>query len=148
MNQILGFALALSLLAAPTAFAQDAPAQEAAPAPTGETLSADQVTELFTGNTEKNQVMRRGEFTGRVYRAFYKTDGTYTMKERTGFMHGGVWFVDPLGRLCFRPGGKDKTKCDVIAKEGDHYIRLRDGGLRGRFTVRKGNPDGLGAEAK
>jgi hypothetical protein len=143
MLRIFGFAIALSLLAAPAGFAQEEAAQEAAPAPTGETLSADQVTELFNGNTEENAVMKRGKLTGRVYKAFYHEDGTYVMKERNGFMHGGVWFVDPLGRLCFRPGGKDKTKCDVIVKEGDHYVRLRDGGLRGRFTVAEGNPEGL-----
>lgn len=142
MNRIFGWALALSLLVAPAALAQDAPGESAAE-PTGETLSADQVTALFSGNTEANHVMKRGEMTGRKYKAFYDENGTYVMLEKNGFVHGGVWFVDPLGRLCFRPGGKDKTKCDVVAKEGDHYIRLRDGGLRGRFTIAKGNDTGL-----
>jgi hypothetical protein len=142
MTRIFGLVLALSLLIAPAAFAQDAAEGEEAQ-PTGETLTAEQVTELFSGNTERNEVMKRGALTGRVYEAFYDADGSYVMKEKSGFLHGGVWFVDPLGRLCFRPGGKDKTKCDVIAKEGDHYIRLRDGGLRGRVTVVKGNTSDL-----
>jgi hypothetical protein len=142
MTRIFGFILALSLLVAPAAFAQDE-SDEGAAQPTGETLSADEVTALFSGSTEENEVMKRGELTGRRYHAFYNEDGSYVMKEKTGFVHGGVWFVDPLGRLCFRPGGKDKTKCDVIAKEGSHYIRLRDGGLRGRITVTKGNTNNL-----
>lgn len=137
MTRISTLVLAISLLTAPAAFAQDATA------PTGETLSADEVTALFSGNTEENSVMKRGEETGRVYHAFYDDDGTYVMKEKTGFIHGGVWFVDPLGRMCFRAGGKDKTKCDVIVREGDHFIRLREGGLRGRFTIAKGNPNKL-----
>lgn len=115
--------------------AQDAEPDEA----TGEALSAAEVETLFTGNTEVNDVMKKGIPTGRRYKAFYVEDGTYAMLEKNGFRHGGSWFVDPLGRHCFRPGGKDKTKCDVIIREGDHYIRLRDGGRRGRFSIEKGN---------
>ena len=115
--------------------AQDAEPGEA----TGESLSASEVEALFTGNTELNVVMKRGVETGRQYKAFYLSTGAYVMLEKNGFRHGGAWFVDPLGRHCFRPGSKDKTKCDVIVREGDHYIRLRDGGRRGRFTIEQGN---------
>jgi hypothetical protein len=115
--------------------AQDAEPKEA----TGESLSAAEVETLFGGNTELAIVMKRGVETGRQYKAFYLNDGRYVIVEKNGFKHGGAWFVDPLGRHCFRPGGKDKTKCDVIVREGDHYIRLRDGGRRGRFTIEKGN---------
>ena len=143
VHWMVALALAAAVALGAPARAQEEPAQ-ASPAPTGETLSADEVTALFTGNTERNEVMKRGAPTGRLYHAFYKPDGTYLMQERNGYQHGGVWFVDPLGRLCFRPGGKDKTKCDVIVKEGDHYIRLRDGGLRGRFTVAQGDTQAMG----
>ncbi len=111
--------------------------------PTGEPLSSEEVQALFTGNTETNEVMKRGVPTGRVYNAYYEADGSYRMKTKKGWIGKGVWFVDPLGRHCFRPEGKDKTKCDVIVREGDHYIRLRDGGRRGKLTIRDGNPDGI-----
>jgi hypothetical protein len=115
--------------------AQDAEPDEA----TGESLSAPEVETLFTGNTETAVAMKKGVETGRRYKAFYLNDGTYVIEEKNGFRYGGAWFVDPLGRHCFRPGNKDKTKCDVIVREGDHYIRLRDGGRRGRFSIEKGN---------
>lgn len=115
--------------------AQDAEPSEA----TGDPLSAPEVETLFTGNTEVAVVMKQGVETGRRYKAFYLQNGGYLIEEKNGFRHGGAWFVDPLGRHCFRPGGKDKTKCDVIVREGDHYIRLRDGGRRGRFSIEKGN---------
>ena len=69
--------------------------------------------------------------------------GTYRLVEKTGQKGSGSWFVDPLGRHCFRIEGKDKTKCDVIAREGDHFIRLRDGERRGQMSIQKGNPFGL-----
>jgi hypothetical protein len=127
--------------------AQDegAAASEAAePAvPTGEPLSSDEVQALFTGNTENNQVMKRGVATGRTFQAYYAADGSYKIQNKKGSIGTGVWFVDPLGRHCFRPDRKDKTKCDVIVPEGDEYIRLRDGGRRGKFSIAKGNPGGL-----
>ena len=115
--------------------AQDAEPEEA----TGESLSAPEVATLFTGNTELAVVMKQGVETGRRYKAFYLSNGKYLIEESGGFRHGGAWFVDPLGRHCFRPGNRDKTKCDVIVREGDHYIRLRDGGRRGSFSIEKGN---------
>jgi len=115
--------------------AQDAEPEEA----TGEFLSAPEVETLFTGNTEVAVVLKKGVETGRRYKVVYLSTGKYVMEESGGFRHGGAWFVDPLGRHCFRPDGRDKTKCDVIVREGDHYIRLRDGGRRGRFSIEMGN---------
>ncbi len=108
--------------------------------PTSDALSAKEVEELFTGNTEVTIALKRGEPTGREYKAYHEPDGTYRLMEKKGHRGAGAWFVDPLGRHCFRPGGKEKTKCDVIVREGDHFIRLRDGERRGQTTIQKGNP--------
>jgi hypothetical protein len=121
---------------APTAPATPGPPAE----PTGEALSAAEVQKLFEGNTEVATALKRGTPTGREYKAYHEPNGQYRLKEKDGTGYGGAWFVDPLGRHCFRPGGKEKTKCDVIVREGDHYIRLREGERRGQFTIEQGNP--------
>lgn len=140
-----GLAVALAAEQAP-AQGENAPkaAEPAAPAesaePTGDALSAEEVQKLFTGNTEVAVAMKEGVPTKREYKAFYEANGEYRLQEKSGVKSGGVWFVDPLGRHCFRPGGKNETKCDVILREGDRYIRMRDGGRRGMLSIEKGNP--------
>jgi hypothetical protein len=140
------------LCAALVAFAQPEPAPQTpppatpapgTPPPTSDALTADEVQKLFSGNTEITTALKRGVPTGREYKSYHLPDGTYRLVEKTGQKGGGSWFVDPLGRHCFRIEGKDKTKCDVIAREGDHFIRLRDGERRGQMSIQKGNPFGL-----
>ena len=137
----LGLGLAVAFAADWSLAQEEAAPEPAAPAePTGETLSAEEVQKLFTGNTEVAIAMKESVPTGREYKAFYDPNGEYRLQEKSGFRHGGVWFVDPLGRHCFRPTKKNKTKCDVILREGDFFIRLRDGGRRGKLSIEKGNP--------
>jgi hypothetical protein len=139
---ILGTACIGLAFGAAVALAQTSPEPTPAPGgePTSEALSAAEVQALFNGNTEVTIAMKRGEPTGREYKAFYESDGTYRLSELDGLRSQGSWFVDPLGRHCFRPHGKDKTKCDVIVREGENFIRLRDGERRGQMTIQKGNP--------
>jgi hypothetical protein len=146
-RRVLGGVAAGLALGAAVALAQATP-EPAAPAPgsappTSDALSAEEVQKLFSGNTEVTTAMKRGVATGRVYKAYHLPDGTYRLSEANGQRGGGSWFVDPLGRHCFRVQEKDKTKCDVIVREGDHYIRLRDGERRGQMTIEKGNPYNL-----
>ena len=121
------------LMAAP------APADDVGP----ERLSEAEVKALFEGNTEEGVYWRGERDTGRTWKAFYAADGTFRKVSEKGQKTGGVWFVDPIGRHCFRGEKKQKTKCDVIVRDGDHYLRIRDEERRGRIRIEKGNPGDL-----
>jgi len=110
-------------------------------------LSADEVKKLFEGNTELGEGRKDEVDTGRRWTAFYAADGSVRKREaKGGGVVAGTWFVDPEGRACFRWEGWDVAKapkCDVIARDGDHYLRVRDGQVRGRIQIQEGNPSGL-----
>jgi hypothetical protein len=119
-------------------FAPDpASSQEAA-------LSADQAQQLFKGNTEQGEGRKDDVDTGRRWTAFYAVDGTARKVEvNKGKVTKGTWFTDPQGRNCFQWENKDAPKCDVIVPDGDHYLRIRDGQVRGRIKIQEGNPSNL-----
>ena len=52
----------------------------------------------------------------------------------------GIWFVDPLGRHCLRWDGTAKTRCHVILKQGEGYVRVKDEDKRYASEVHEGNP--------
>lgn len=108
-----------------------------------ERLSEAEVKALFEGNTEEGVYWRGGRDTGKTWKAFYALDGTFRKVSGTGNKTGGIWFVDPIGRHCFRVEKKQRTKCDVIVRDGDHYLRLRDDERRGRIRIEPGNPGNL-----
>jgi hypothetical protein len=119
----------------------------AAPAPADdvglERLSEAEVKALFDGNTEEGVYWRDERDTGKTWKAFYAADGTFRKVSQKGAKTDGVWFVDPIGRHCFRGEKKQTTKCDVILRDGDHYLRVRDEERRGRIRIEKGNPGNL-----
>jgi hypothetical protein len=118
---------------------QTAPPARVEP-PSGATLTAEQVRELFAGNTAVTQTLKGGQPTGREFKTYHDPDGQVRLIDPTGRRAAGTWFVDPLGRYCIRMEGRAKTKCDVVVREGDAYLRLRDGEQRARTTVEEGNP--------
>jgi hypothetical protein len=107
-------------------------------------LPGDEVRKLFEGNTEVGEGMKGEEPTGRTWTAYFAADGTARRRRVDG---GGkllgTWFVDSEGRNCFQWEGKEEPKCDVIIPEGDHYLRIRDGLVRARIKIQKGNPSNL-----
>ena len=110
-------------------------------------LSGDEVRKLFEGNTESGEGRKGDVDTGRRWTAFYSTDGTVRKREGNAEnVRGGTWFVDSEGRACFRWEGWDpekETKCDLIIREDDHYLRVREGQIRGVIRIQEGNPTSL-----
>jgi hypothetical protein len=132
-------ALAAGLLAVMVCFVAPDPA-----ASQGQALSEDEVRELFEGNTEVGEGRKDEVDTGRRWKAFYAADRSVRTRDiASGFQGSGTWFVDKEGRHCFRWENKEKTKCDVIARDGDHYLRIRNGQVRGRIRIEEGNPANL-----
>ena len=123
---------------------EPAPSQEEPAVSLENALSGDEVQKLFAGNTEVGQGMKGEEETARSWTAYYAADGTLRKRETEG--HGqakGIWYVDAEGRSCFKWENKEKTKCDLIIREGDHYFRIRDGQKRGRIRIEEGNTSNL-----
>lgn len=118
---------------------QTAPSEPVEPA-NGATLTAEQVRALFAGNTAVTQTLKGGQPTGREFKTYHAPDGELRLIDPQGRRAGGTWFVDPLGRYCVQMEGRTKTKCDVVVREGDAYLRLREGEPRARTTVEEGNP--------
>jgi hypothetical protein len=107
-------------------------------------LSGDQVRELLQGNTEIGEGMKDEEQTGRRWTAYFAPDGTARRQTTKGGEKAvGTWFIDAEGRACFQWEGKEEPKCDLIAREGDSYLRIRDGQVRARIKIQKGNPGNL-----
>jgi hypothetical protein len=107
-------------------------------------LTEDEVRELFEGNTEVGEGRKGDIDTGRRWTAFYAADNSTRKRESASDIEGGgTWFVDKEGRHCFRWEGKERTKCDLIVRDGDHYLRIRDGQVRGRIRIEEGNTSNL-----
>jgi hypothetical protein len=130
------WALGLALGAGP-ALADDPAAPEPQLAP-GQ-LSVDEVWELYTGNSELIFSANRQKTR---WKAYYRPDGRMSGVEG-GETQTGIWFVDPLGRHCFRWDGTTKTRCHVILKQGEGYVRVKDADKRYASEVHEGNPFNL-----
>jgi hypothetical protein len=118
------------------------------PAASEETaLTGDEVRKLFEGNTEVGEGRKGDVDTGRRWTAYYAADGTLRKRETaSGAENDGTWFVDSEGRSCFQwEAWKEskKVKCDAIVPEGDHYLRIRDGQVRGLIRIQQGNTSNL-----
>ena len=119
-------------------------AQQGAAVTPRDMLSGDQVRELLQGNTEIGEGMKDEEQTGRGWTAYFAPDGTARRQTTKGGEKAvGTWFIDAEGRACFQWEGKEEPKCDLIAREGDSYLRVRDGQVRARIKIQKGNPGKL-----
>ena len=131
--------------ARPAASQEEPEAPPAEPAVSLENaLSGDEVRKLFEGNTEQGEGMKGEEATGRSWAAYFAADGT-ARRSRVdgGGKLVGTWFVDSEGRNCFQWEGKEEPKCDVIVREGDHFLRVREGQVRARIRIQQGNPSNL-----
>ena len=107
-------------------------------------LSEEKVRELFADNTEVGEGFKGEVATGRSWKAFFSADGSVRKREdKSDALVEGTWFVDPEGRHCFRWEHKDQAKCDFIVPEGNHYLRMRDGQVRGRIRIEEGNTANL-----
>ena len=107
-------------------------------------LSGDEVRKLFEGNTEVGEGMKGEEPTGRSLTAYFAADGTARRRKvEGGGKLMGTWFVDSEGRSCFQWEGGEEPKCDLIVREGDRYLRIREGQVRARIKIQQGNPDNL-----
>ncbi len=137
MRILRGMACALALglaLGTGPARADDATAPELQLAP-GQ-LSVDEVWELYTGNSELVFSSSRQKTR---WKAYYHPDGRMSGVDG-GEAQTGIWFVDPLGRHCLRWDGTAKTRCHVILKQGDGYVRVKDEDKRYASEVHEGNP--------
>jgi hypothetical protein len=106
-------------------------------------LSGEEVKKLFDGNTELGEGRKDDVDTGRRWKAFYAADGSVRKREANGNITKGIWFIDEEGRNCFRWEHKDEPKCDAIVRQEDHYLRVREGQVRGLIRIEKGNPGNL-----
>ena len=84
------------------------------PLPPG-TLSADEVTLLFSGQTVESVL----DSNGRVSLTYYNPNGELNQSQEGNMRHGN-WRVRNDGRIClaFEEGSE---KCRIIVKEGDVY---------------------------
>jgi hypothetical protein len=107
------------------------------------TLDAEQVTDLFAGNTVESVTAVRG----RVSLSFYALDGT-VRQTRNGQSRSGTWRVRTDGRICLRMEAL-REKCRIIVIDGDvykKYIVRKNGQHQHSVTYRQfwsGNPFGL-----
>ena len=99
-------------------------------------LSVDEDWELYTGNSELVFSANRQKTR---WKAYYHTDGRMSGLDGNT-PQTGIWFVDPLGRHCFRWDGTAKTRCHVILKQGEGYVRVKDEDKRYASEVHEGNP--------
>jgi hypothetical protein len=131
--------------ASPAASQEEPAAPEAEPSVALENaLSGDEVRKLFEGNTEMGEGMKGEEPTGRSWTAYFAADGTASRRRvDSGEKLVGTWFVDSEGRSCFQWEGGEEPKCDLIVREGDHYLRVREGQVRARIKIQQGNPSNL-----
>jgi hypothetical protein len=131
-------ALAVCVLGTMLCFVAPNPASSQEPA-----LSPEESHELFEGNTEVGEGRKDELDTGRRWTAFFATDGSVRKREGSGGDVKGTWYTDREGRNCFQWEHKDEPKCDAIVREGDHYLRIREGQVRGLIRIQEGNPSKL-----
>lgn len=106
-------------------------------------LDAEQVTDLFSGQTVESVTAVRG----RVSLSFYDVDGSLR-QVRNGQTRSGKWRVRKDGRICLQMESL-LEKCRIIVKDGDvyrKYIVKKNGRHQNSVNYRKfwvGNPYGL-----
>jgi len=88
------------------------------------TLSAAEVTTLFSGKTVESRL----DENGRISQTYYNPDGKIRQL-RKGQLRTGTWRVNKDGRICLQFAGNNE-KCRAIIKEGSvyhKYIVKKDG---------------------
>jgi hypothetical protein len=95
-------------------------------------LSADEVRQLFTGNTVEGERREYGApgtaFSHKLNNFAEKTVSQFaqdgSLDEQVGNHHKtGKWHVNDNGDLCVEPEGSEEH-CAPVMKQGDFYIRI------------------------
>jgi hypothetical protein len=83
-------------------------------------LSAEEVTQLFSGKTVEGINVRKGF----RFKAYHDPNGTI----RAQFAEGkrqGKWYVDDDGRRCLKFEDQSKEKCQIIVNDGGVYKQFK-----------------------
>jgi hypothetical protein len=87
-------------------------------------LSAEEVTQLFSGKTVEGITVSKGY----SFKAYFDPNGTI----RTQYAKGkrkGKWYIDDDGRKCLRYEDMSRENCHII---------VNDGGVYKEFKVKRG----------
>jgi hypothetical protein len=111
----------------------------------GETLSGEALRTLVFGNTLDG----RHDKAGAAWSAFVDADGRIHIKgtrpEGAYEFFGQVTIEDDRWCEQWKIENYDQKKCRQIAREGERFDVLgEDGGVLSSFTLRPGDPEGLG----
>ena len=83
-------------------------------------LSAEEVTQLFSGKTVEGITVRKGY----SFKAYFDPNGTI----RTQYAKGkrkGKWHIDDDGRKCLTYEDKGRENCNIIVKDGGGYKEFK-----------------------
>ncbi len=107
-------------------------------------LSAEEVTQLFSGKTVEGIAVRKGY----SFKSYFDPNGTIRTQYAKGKKRKGKWYIDDDGRKCLRYEDQSKENCHIIVNDGGVYKEFKvKGGKRQqvveftRFT--EGNIYGL-----
>jgi hypothetical protein len=87
-------------------------------------LSAEEVTQLFSGKTVEGITVSKGY----SFKAYFDPNGTI----RTQYAKGkrkGKWYIDDDGRKCLRYEDMSRENCHII---------VNDGGVYKEFKIKRG----------
>jgi hypothetical protein len=105
----------------------------------GNKLSAEEVTELFSGKTVEGINVNKGY----SFKAYFDPNGTVRAKYAVGGRQG-KWRVDKKGRKCIKWEDQRKEKCFVLVKEGEVYkeFKIKKDGRRKHLSTFKNFTEG------
>ncbi len=93
-------------------------------------LSAEEVTQLFSGKTVEGINPRKGY----SFKSYFYPNGTI----RTQYAKGkrkGRWYIDDDGRKCLKYEDKSRENCHIIVNDGGVYKEFKIKGGRRQQTV-------------
>jgi hypothetical protein len=106
-------------------------------------LNADEIRQLVVGHTLDHTMVG----TQKVAPIYYRADGTRTVNAKAfgGRVYDTKWWTDNHQR-CDISARTQAAQCGSIFKRGDDYVFCiqGEGVCAWTFTIRPGNPDGLG----
>jgi len=93
-------------------------------------LTAEEVTQLFSGKTVEGITVRKGY----SFKAYFDPNGTI----RTQYAKGkrkGKWYIDDDGRKCLRYEDMSRENCHIIVNDGGVYKEFKVKGGKRHQTV-------------
>lgn len=93
-------------------------------------LSAEEVTQLFSGKTVEGIAVRKGY----SFKSYFDPNGTI----RTQYAKGkrkGKWYIDDDGRKCLTYEDKGRENCHIIVNDGGVYKEFKIKGGKRQQTV-------------